>query len=175
MQTSVNRATPVLVAGPRIAHGHTPFTGELMSKDADMTRVATRYFLPALACLSVVAAACLTGTPASAQRAASIEGSWSGTGRVVLPSGDAERARCRVTFRKQSRSSYAMTATCATPSAKASQTGSVQRVAGTTYAGRFYNAEYNVSGSVRLTMRGSRITAALNGTNGASAVMTLAR
>ncbi len=140
-----------------------------------MTRRATRLFLPALASLTIIAAACLAGTPASAQRASGLEGSWSGSGRVVLPSGDTERARCRVTFRKQSRSSYAMTATCATPSAKASQTGSIRLVAGSTYAGRFYNAEYDVSGSVRLTKRGSRITAALNGTNGASAVMTLGR
>lgn len=146
-----------------------------MSKEADMKRLATPQLFSALAGFSVLAAACFAVTPASAQRASSIEGSWSGTGRVVLPSGDTERARCRVTFRKQSRSTYGMNATCATPSAKAAQTGSVQLVAGSTYAGRFHNAEYDVSGSVRLTLRGNRITAALNGTNGASAVMSLAR
>lgn len=145
-----------------------------MRKETHMTRAAFPLLSMTLAIATLTLPA-LAG-PASAQRAGGgLEGSWSGAGRVVLPSGDTERARCRVTFRKQSRSTYAMSATCATPSAKATQTGSVQKVAGSTYTGRFYNAEYDVSGSVRLTVRGDRITAALNGTNGASAVMSLRR
>jgi hypothetical protein len=146
-----------------------------MSKDADMTRAASRFLLAAPLALAALVASSLAG-PAAAQRAGGgLEGSWSGSGRVVLPSGDSERARCRVTFRRQARATYGMTATCATPSARASQTGSVQQVAGSTYTGRFYNAEFDVSGSVRLTVRGNRITAALNGSNGASAVMSLSR
>ena len=103
-----------------------------------------------------------------------LAGSWSGAGRVVLPSGDTERARCRVTFRHHSGGHYGMNAVCATASARVAQEGTVQRVSTSVYTGRFYNAEYNVEGTVRLDVKGSRMTAAMSG-GGGSAVFTLAK
>ena len=67
------------------------------------------------------------------------------------------------------------TATCATASARIVQVATVQKVAASTYAGRFRNAEYDVSGSIRITLRGNRLTASLSGGGGGSGRFTLSR
>lgn len=51
----------------------------------------------------------ITATSAIAQ-GANLQGTWSGGGRVVLPSGNVERARCRATFRQQSARTFGMSA-----------------------------------------------------------------
>ena len=113
--------------------------------------------------------------PAQAQRAAGLEGSWSGGGRVIFPSGDSERARCRATFRRQAGSTYSMNATCATSSARIAQVASVRKVGAGNYAGRFRNAEYDVSGAINITLRGDRLAASLSGGGGGSARLSLTR
>ncbi len=103
---------------------------------------------------------------ASAQQQSSLEGSWSGGGRIVFPSGETERANCRVSFSRWSANSFRMRAVCATPSARVAQSGTVERVSGNRFAGSFFNSEYNVSGDINLTVRGDRLSAQLRGSGG---------
>lgn len=94
-----------------------------------------------------------TSGPALAQ---SLEGAWRGGGSVAFASGQQERARCRAQYRRAPGSAYSVTATCATPSGRATQTAIVHRVGGNTYQGRFHNSEYNVSGTISVVVGRNR-------------------
>ena len=67
-----------------------------------------------------------------------------------------------------------MYAVCATQSARVEQTASLRRVGGDSFAGQFHNEQYNVSGSIRISVHGNRLEASLNG-DGGSAHFTLSR
>ena len=121
-----------------------------------------------------LAASGLVAVNSAASSAQGLEGSWSGGGHIVLPSGDKERARCRASFRRQGGKSYGMSATCATASTRVQQTAEITHVAGNRYRGEFFNQEYGISGSVRLTVNGNRIEASLSG-GGGSAEIALSR
>jgi hypothetical protein len=110
--------------------------------------------------------ALLLAAPAPAQQQATLEGSWSGSGTVELPSGATERARCRATFRRQSQDAFTMSAVCATASTRVVQTGTLERYSATRFGGNFYNAEYGVSGSVVISVRGNTLIATLEGGGG---------
>ena len=105
---------------------------------------------------------------------ASLEGSWSGGGQIVFPSGEKEQARCRASFRRQGGDSFGMNATCATASAKVQQSAEVTRVSGDRYRGEFFNQDFGISGSIRITISGNRLNASLNG-GGGSAEFSLSR
>jgi hypothetical protein len=113
------------------------------------------------------------GLPAPAV-AEELAGSWGGGGRIVFPSGETERARCRASFRRQGGSSYSMSAVCATASARVQQSAEITRVSGNVYRGEFFNQEHGIAGSIRITVRGGRLNASLSG-GGGSAVFTLSR
>lgn len=110
-------------------------------------------------------------SPASAQ---TIVGSWSGSGTIVFPSGEQERARCRATFRPAAGGDVTMTGVCATASVRVSQSATLSRMTHNTYHGDFFNTEYNLSGSIRIRLQGNRINASLNG-GGATAQFVLGR
>jgi hypothetical protein len=97
---------------------------------------------------------------------ADLAGNWSGSGKIVMPSGNSERARCRASFRKQGARGFTMTATCATASAKVQQTATLQRVSDSGFSGSFFNAEYGVSGSIAITARGKTLSVSLAGGGG---------
>lgn len=111
---------------------------------------------------------------ARAQQAGDIAGSWTGGGRVQMPSGAVERASCRASFRRQGGSSYAMSAVCATASARVAQTAVLTRSGGNSYSGEFFNSEYGVSGEINITVSGNRMNASLSG-GGGSAQFSLSR
>jgi hypothetical protein len=92
----------------------------------------------------------------------------------MFSSGDSERATCRASFRRLTTNLYDMDAVCATTSARVQQSARVQRVSGDAFAGRFYNREFDVSGTIRIRLRGARLTASLRGANG-SAFLSLRR
>lgn len=87
---------------------------------------------------------------------ASLEGSWRGGGSVAFAKGQRERAECRAQYRRASATTYTLTATCATPSGRATQTATVRQVGGNSYQGRFHNREYDVSGTIFITAAGNR-------------------
>ncbi len=113
----------------------------------------------------VAAWAALSAGPATAEPA-SLEGSWSGSGTVVLPSGESERARCRATFRRQSSDTFTMRAVCSTASTSVAQTAELTRTSGSRYSGEFFNSEYGISGSIRISVSGSSLSASLSGGGG---------
>jgi hypothetical protein len=125
----------------------------------------------ASALVAVIGVVGATVTPAAAQ---SIIGSWSGGGMIIFPSGETERARCRATFRNLSGGSVSMQGVCATASVRVSQSASLSRLTSTTYSGEFYNTEFNLSGSIRIRMQGSKLNASLSG-GGATAQFVLGR
>jgi hypothetical protein len=123
----------------------------------------------------MVAAACLIAAARpAASEPAGLEGSWSGGGTVVLPSGERERARCRASFRRESGNTFAMSATCATPSARISQSAALARTSANRYSGEFYNPEYAIAGSIAIIVSGNKLTATLSG-GGGSALFHLSR
>jgi hypothetical protein len=135
-----------------------------------MRATFAKWVVCSLLAATLVASASL---PARSQQAG-LEGSWRGSGRVVLPSGGTETARCRATFRRQSGNSFGMSAQCATASARVAQTASVQRVGANRFQGDFYNAEYAVSGTISITVQGNRLSASLSG-GGGSAFFSLSK
>lgn len=128
-----------------------------------------------LAAASAALAAVLLVVAAPAAHAeAGIAGSWSGSGSVVLPSGNTEKARCKVSIRREGGKSYGMNAVCASSSARVAQTASVQQVGPNRFSGNFTNTEYNVSGTINLTLNGNSLSASLSG-GGGSAFFNLSR
>jgi hypothetical protein len=110
--------------------------------------------------------------PAMGQQV-NIAGSWNGNGTVKLPSGNTENVRCRATF-NQSGTSATMRASCASPSVRVNQTAELTRVSGNRFSGDFVNSEYGVSGSIKITLNGNSMSAALAG-GGGSAFLNLSR
>jgi hypothetical protein len=104
----------------------------------------------------------------------SLSGSWSGGGWVSFASGQKERAHCRARFSARSAKTYRVDAVCATDSGRVSQTASVRQTGANTYVGSFHNSEYDVSGSIRITVRGASQSVSLTSGSG-SAFLTLRR
>ena len=130
-----------------------------------------RAVLGLLGVASGLAVAVLAAAPALAD---GLAGSWSGNGSVVMPSGETEKARCKVSFSKAGGKSYGMNAVCATSSARVSQSALLQQVGPNRFAGDFTNPEYGVSGSINVTLNGNSLSASLHG-GGASAFFNLSR
>jgi hypothetical protein len=108
----------------------------------------------------------LVSTASAVAEPATLEGTWSGGGTVVYPSGERERARCRATFTRRSANRFNMNAICATPSARVAQTAVLARASDNRFTGEFFNPEYSVSGAIAITVRGNSLNASLNGGGG---------
>ena len=122
-------------------------------------------------CLSALMLA-LAVAPAPAG-AADLAGSWKGGGTVTFSSGQTEQARCRATFSPSGKSSYDVSATCATQSGTVSQTAFV-RGSGGSYRGTFYNPEFDASGKISISVSGRSQTVRLTSSKG-SALIRLSR
>ena len=163
------RAEPLLRSGIRV---------ETFGSVA-MTKFSTRAPMSALAAPALMLAlaafvGALTASGASLAQPASLEGSWSGGGVVSFASGAREKARCRAQYSRRSSTTYALTATCATPSGRATQSASVRQVGGNSYQRSFYNSEYNVSGTIHVVVRGNSQSVHLSSVGG-SASLRLSR
>lgn len=102
---------------------------------------------------ALAAAAMLFTMPAFA--GSELSGAWSGGGSVVYSTGSKEKARCRAQFKSTGGSSYAMNATCATASGKVAQSATLRKTGANSYSGSFRNPDYNVTGSIRVTVSGN--------------------
>jgi hypothetical protein len=107
-----------------------------------------------------------TGVSSAYAEPGSLVGSWSGSGSIAFASGSKERARCRAHFAKTGASSYAMSATCATSSAKVDQSATLYRTGANSYSGSFFNQQYNTGGSIRITVSGRTQSVRLSGEAG---------
>lgn len=131
---------------------------------------ATSHSRPALGVLAVI----LTwSVPASAQEA-SLEGSWSGSGYAMTNSGQRERVKCRASYRREARDVFALSAVCASPSVKLTQSGSISRVGSDRYVGDLYNPEFGISGRVRIVVSGTRQSVTISTPQG-SGSLTLSK
>lgn len=92
----------------------------------------------------------------SAAQSPNLAGTWSGGGSVSFGSGQRERAQCRAQYSRSSGMSYTLRATCATASGRASQTATLRYVGGNTYQGNFHNREYDISGTISVSVGGNR-------------------
>ena len=100
-----------------------------------------------------------------------LSGSWSGGGTVRYSDGHAERARCRASF-SPSGARVAVQAFCATPSGSVEQSASLRRTGPNSYSGSFVNHQFNISGSIHITVHGKSQTVSLRSPSG-SASLTL--
>jgi hypothetical protein len=119
--------------------------------------------------IPVILAAGLGDWHQAAAQSAGLEGSWRGAGSVAFASGQRERAQCRAHYMRASGTSYTLTATCATPAGQATQTATVRQVGGNSYSGQFHNSEYNVSGTIHVTVSGNHQSVRLSGDAGSAA------
>ena len=101
----------------------------------------------------------------------SIAGSWSGGGTVVYASGQRERAHCRASY-SGGGSSVMMSGGCATPSGSVFQSARLRKVGANSYAGSFFNTQFNASGSIHVTVHGNTQSVSLHSGAG-SASLTL--
>ncbi len=121
----------------------------------------------------MVLAATIIAAPQAHSETSSIGGAWSGGGLVVYSDGRRERASCRAHY-SGGWSNVSLTARCATPSGSIDQTASLRRIGPNSYSGSFFNPQYNVSGSIRITVNGNAQSVSLHSESG-SASLTLRR
>ncbi|MGH6815605.1 MAG: hypothetical protein ACREC6_07870 [Hyphomicrobiaceae bacterium] len=107
-------------------------------------------------------------------QSARLEGSWSGGGSVTFATGSSEAVRCRAHYSKKSNTVYTLRGTCATSSARVSQTATLNKVGTNSYRGSFYNSEYDVSGTIHVIVHGNSQSVRLSSSSG-GATLTLTR
>jgi hypothetical protein len=102
-------------------------------------------------------------------RSEGLAGSWSGGGVVRYASGQSERARCHAHY-SGGGNAVTVSATCATPSGSVSQSANLRRVGANSYAGSFFNPQYNTSGSIHVTVRGNSQSVSLRSNTGSASL-----
>lgn len=122
---------------------------------------------PLVIAFSLLLVSLLFAGPGAAQ-SADLAGSWRGSGSVEFTSGQRERAQCRAEYNRTSSRSYALRATCATASGRASQTATLRYVGGNRYQGNFYNRDYDVSGTITVAVDGNRQVVRLSSDSGSA-------
>ena len=138
----------------------------MSARAATLDRKSNVLRYAAFATASALLAAFLTVAPVKAAVAAELVGSWTGGGTVTLDNGAREKARCRASYIAAGGRTYAMTATCATASAKVTQTAIVSQNTKNRFGGTFYNPEFGVTGRIRIIVSGKRQTVYLSGSSG---------
>ena len=94
--------------------------------------------------------------------AAPLDGAWSGGGSIKPSSGQRERVRCRASYTRITAKVFRVSARCATASASIRQTGELLLVRPNVYVGNFYNSQFDISGRIRVVVRGSSQTVTLS-------------
>lgn len=107
---------------------------------------------------------------ASYAQSTTLEGVWSGNGYITPKSGEREKVHCRISYDKETSKVYRAVATCASTAAKITQSGSILKVRANRYVGDFYNSEYDVSGRIRVIIKGTRQTVTLTSDSGSGSI-----
>lgn len=100
----------------------------------------------------------------------SLSGSWSGGGTVVYSDGHRERARCRASF-SPAGAHVSVQAMCATPSGSVEQSASLRRTGPNSYSGSFFNPQFNVSGSIHVSVHGNTQSVQLRSASGSASLV----
>jgi hypothetical protein len=115
----------------------------------------------------------LLAMPEARGESATLAGTWIGGGVVAYATGGRERARCQANYSGGS-STISVNATCATPSGSISQFARLRKTGANSYAGTFFNAQYNTSGSIHVFVHGNTQSVSIASGSG-SASLSLRR
>jgi hypothetical protein len=115
----------------------------------------------------------LLATPEARSESATLAGTWIGGGVVAYVTGGRERARCQANYSGGS-STISVNATCATPSGSISQFARLRKTGANSYAGTFFNTQYNTSGSIHVVVHGNTQSVSIASGSG-SASLSLRR
>ena len=115
----------------------------------------------------------LLATPQAKSEPAALAGTWSGGGIVAYATGSSERARCQANYSGGS-ATVSVNATCATPSGSISQYARLRKTGANSYAGTFFNSQYNTSGSIHVVVHGNTQSVSIASGSG-SASLSLRR
>ena len=69
------------------------------------------------------------------------------------------------------RGEVAVEAACATPSGSVAQSARLRRTGPNSYSGSFFNPQFNVSGSIHITVHGNSQTVSLRGGSGSASLV----
>ena len=95
----------------------------------------------------------MTIAPLHAQNTA-LEGTWSGSGTMQARDNPPQKLTCRIKYRRETDKVYKLAAKCVTISTAINQTGKLLKVNAGVYVGEFHVATYDISGRVRVTIKG---------------------
>jgi hypothetical protein len=115
----------------------------------------------------------LLAMPEARSESATLAGTWVGGGVVAYATGGRERARCQANYSGGS-STISVNATCATPSGSISQFARLRKTGANSYAGTFFNVQYNTSGSIHVVVHGNTQSVSIASGSG-SASLSLRR
>lgn len=104
--------------------------------------------------------------PSVSADAAGLRGTWSGAGYFHAKAGKRERVRCIVRYDQETVRVFGVQATCASSAGSIRQTGEVLKIRNNTYAGDFYNRQFDIRGRVRVTVKGGRQTVTFSSSDG---------
>ena len=102
--------------------------------------------------------------------AASVTGSWAGSGKVKLKTGQVEPIRCRIRYEESSGRTFVMTVNCAHANGTFKQSGRVVKKSASRYTGRLYSQEYGVSGDISITVNGKSQTLRAKSAKGTASI-----
>ena len=114
------------------------------------------------------------GPTVAAAQSGGLAGYWRGGGYMSPAKGRREKVRCRVWFTKQSARAYSVRARCASQAVNIDQNARVVATGRNSFSGTFTNVDFNISGRIRISLRGNRQTVSLSSAEG-SGRLTLFR
>jgi hypothetical protein len=108
---------------------------------------------------------------AAAPAAPSLEGDWKGSG-IVSSNLGADRADCKVQYRRAGERSFSYNATCTTESGTYDLTGSVTNTSGNRYSGTVVNDDHQNRelGHVSLIQRGKYLSVRVTSSSGSARI-----
>ena len=115
----------------------------------------------------------ILASPEARSEGPTLAGAWTGAGVVEYITGNSERARCRANY-SGGTTTVSLNATCATPSGNISQFARLRKTGANSYAGTFFNSQYNTSGSIHVVVHGNTQSVSISSGNG-SASLSLRR
>lgn len=120
---------------------------------------------------AAIAAVALVGFAGTGHaQAASIDGSWSGNGKVTLKNGSVEPVRCRIKYEPGGGRTFVIHANCSHANGIFKQSGRIVQKTPNSYSGRLYSDQFGVSGNISIAVRGNKQTLTAVSANGRASV-----
>ncbi len=125
-----------------------------------------------ITCLLTLAVGSFAGV--DALQAASITGSWKGSGSVKLTNGRVEKIRCGIKYEEGAAGkTVVLYVSCSHANGTFKVSGRIVKRSRNYYAGRLYSEQYGTAGDVGVTVKGNRQTVTAKSSKGiASLILT---